>query len=270
MATPHGRGKTAVGLLLASLALSGCASVGPKWGADVEPGAGFSRLGGAARSAARDPAVYLPALGAVAIALTGRDAEWTDRIIEQKPLFGSATRATRLSDEYRDTLDYLWKASMLVLDSGDTPNEWITNKLRGALVQVAAVDATFVVSNAVKANTSRDEPGKPPAEADGQAALSNHATVPFARASLIRENLGRTRLSPALTALLTGYVYGLAAGSAWGRIEMGLHHVTDQLAGAAVGNFIALTVNRAFLPDTARLDLVAGPDARQLVLSIDF
>jgi hypothetical protein len=255
----------------AALALSGCTTVGaPRWGADVDPGEGLSRLGSSARSALADPAVYLPALGAAAVALSGRDAQWTDHAIEHKPVFGTADRATRLTDEYRDGLDDLWKASILVLDSGDTANEWLTNKLRGSLVQVAAINTTFAVSNLVKENTSRREPGKPPDEAEGQAALSNHATVPFARASLVRENLDRSGLPRALTVPLTVYAYGLATGSAWGRVEMGLHHVTDQLAGAAVGNFIALTVNRAFLPTAARLGVGAAADGWGLALSIDY
>ena len=40
----------------------------------------------------------------------------------------------------------------------------------------------------------------------------------------------------------------LAAGTAWARVEGGVHYPSDNLFGAALGNFVATFVHDAFLP----------------------
>jgi hypothetical protein len=54
----------------------------------------------------------------------------------------------------------------------------------------------------------------------------------------------------------------LAAGTAWARIEAGQHYPTDVLAGAALGNFIAILIHDAFLSQDVRSEfsLLTGAD----------
>jgi len=117
--------------------------------------------------------------------------------------------------------------------------EAFLHTVHGVLVQTAAIGTTRLTSNALKRAIHRDEPGAPPGEADGDAFPSNHATGPFAQAALVRENMQQTRLARPLATLYTGAAYVAASGAAWGRIEAGGHYVSDQLLGAALGNFVA-------------------------------
>ncbi len=45
--------------------------------------------------------------------------------------------------------------------------------------------------------------------------------------------------------------HGMAAATAWARVEAGKHHVTDVLAGYALGHFIGRFTNELFMEATA-------------------
>lgn len=231
-------------LALLLMLASACRAEPAAWGSGATfPGTRTQWLAAADR-AARDPYSWVPALAGLLVFASGRDEELAEDAREDTPVFGSPEYASRRSDELRNYLDGLWITSMLLAESGDRP--W-RNKAGGILVQVAAVDATLATSNLTKDLVDRQEPGQDDGNAQEDSFLSNHATGPFAHAALIRYNLPYSGLPSPVRWTLVASAYGLAAGTAWGRVEAGIHYPSDQLVGAGVGNFVSSTVNGALM-----------------------
>lgn len=260
-------------LLCVTLTTAGCSPNRPKWGEGATWNPGWERLSAAARGAATDPGTWIPAAGAVAVLATDSDKRLSDHYRETVPVFGSEQRASERSDELRADLTRAHLITMLLTPSGSDFGEWAANKAKGVLVQEAALGATRITTNALKKNTNRKVPNFDPHRADRESFPSNHGTEPFASAALIRRNLQAMPLPRWAEYAGTGAAYAAAAGSAWGRVEMGLHHPSDQLASAAIGNFLALFVNDAFMgsgADGTALGLRLGPEAFEAKLSWRF
>lgn len=228
-----------------------------EWGRDATFTPGWERIGKAAKQAFFHPMTWIPAVAGVAVYASGQDDDWAEELYEDTPVFGSREDADQAADDYRAAASVLWMVSILTTESGDRP---VRNKARGALVQIGAIAATRLTSNTLKSVVDRDEPGKSSDEAEGDAFPSNHATDAFAHAALVPENMKHTRLPRLAANLYTGAAYVAASGAAWGRIEAGGHHISDQLVGAAVGNFVATFINNAFLGSDSHLQVGAGPD----------
>ncbi len=233
------------------------------WGADATWRPSWGRIKHSFTKAATHPMTWIPALGGVAVYASGHDEDWAESIYHHTPVFGSNRKADQASNRFRNAADSLWLISILATDSGD---EWFSNKVRGGLVQAGALGATRVASNGLKALVDRKEPAQERGEAEGDAFPSNHATGPFAQAALIRENMRQSYLPPLLANTLTAAGYVAATGSAYGRMEAGAHHLSDQLAGMAIGNFVAMFVNEAFMGgEESGVSLAVAPDGTTLL-----
>ena len=207
----------------------------------------------------RDPGTWIPALGALLVALSGADGRVSDWAQEEQPVFDHSGST---SDDLRDYADVAMFATALATPSGP-PEAFLENKSRGLGVEVLAVVSTIGVTNVFKHAVSREQPGG----RGHESFVSNHATQPFAYAALVRRNTEQLALQPVAKAAIDGGVYLMAAGSAWARVEMGLHYPSDQLAGAAIGNFVALFVHDAFLgldPDGPHLGAALAPEPQVL------
>lgn len=245
------------GVLLGCLLLAtplACAD----WGRNATYAPGWQRTAWAAHEALLHPMTWLPAFAGVAIHISGHDAQWTEELHSDAPLFGDTHHANQRSDAFRHATEVLWGLSLVFVDTGE--DDRLRHTFQGVLVQTAAIGATRLTSNVLKRAIDRDEPGAPPGEADGDAFPSNHATGPFAQAALIRENMQQTLLARPLATLYTGAAYVAASGAAWGRIEAGDHYVSDQLLGAALGNFVATFINNAFMGGDNHLRIGTGGD----------
>lgn len=252
---------------------TGCGSNPHAWGDGATWSPGWARLRSAAYDAATDPGTWIPAAGAAAVRATGNDRRLSDHYRETTPVFGSEEQATERSDELRADLTRAHIITMLLTPSGTEAGEWAANKAKGILVQEAALGVTRITTNALKKNTDRKVPNFDPNRADRESFPSNHGTEPFAAAALIRRNLQAMPLPRWAEYAGTGAAYVAATGSAWGRVEMGLHYPSDQLASAAIGNFLALFVNDAFMgsgADGTALRLRMGPEAFEAKVSWRF
>ncbi|MCF6211068.1 MAG: phosphatase PAP2 family protein [Gammaproteobacteria bacterium] len=222
-----------VGLLTMLVGVQGCSSL------PTVPGPSSAKMKRAALAAATDPNTWLPALGASLILVTDRDQAWSDWARREQPVFASAAAARRASDGLLYTSLGVALASSLWMPK-DSANSTRPNRL---LVQMGAMAATASVTYAVKVGVGRSR-------SDGSDTLSfpsGHASVAFTGATLTRRNLARLDFQAPLRTLLDVGAISLAAGTAWARLEAGVHYPSDVLAGAALGNFVAAFVNDAFL-----------------------
>lgn len=253
-------------LLLGAVAalLGGCGTLpdGREWGRDATLAPGWERVRSAAAAAASDPGTWAPAAGAGLLLVTGTDRRLSDWAIEQKPLFGED--AGRTTDRLRNTADAMALGTALLTPSGSDPGRWAGNKLRGIGVEALAGVVANNLTGVIKGTVRREEPTG--SEARYESFVSAHATVPFADAALVRRNSERLDWPRWGRNVLTSTAAVTAAGSAWGRVEMGLHYPSDQLAGAAIGNFIGLFVHDLFmgLDDAARFHVGLVPGGATL------
>jgi undecaprenyl-diphosphatase len=146
----------------------------------------------------------------------------------------------------------LWAAIALVRALTDRE----TGRQAGARALVTVAIQSALVEGLVKRATRRDRPGsdvplrfrarRPPSTSFP----SGHAASAAAAAVLLADGRPGWRAPLAV----------LAVGVAWSRVQTGLHHLSDILAGLALGAAVGLLVRR-LLPLPGSTERVAGPQA---------
>lgn len=227
------------------LLLAGCSTLpsGRGWGEDATIAPGWERIGDAARNAASDRWVWIPLIGAAVFQIDDWDRRTSDWAREHTPVFGSQDDARQWSDDLRDASAIVHYATVMLMPSGETPTDWLWNKTKGALVQVAAVSATANVTSQLKDATDRERPNSQALESFP----SGHTSSSAVHTRLASRNLRALDLSPRTRTALDAGLYALTIGTSWARIEAGWHYPADTLAGMAIGNFLASFFNDAFL-----------------------
>lgn len=240
--------------LLSLALLSGCAALphDRQWGADATPAPGWSRVAQAARSAMADPRVWAPLAAAAALQVGDWDHDASDWAREHTPVFGSTANARRRSDDLRDAAGHAWLATALAADSGEA---WFAGKARGLAVDALAVTATGTLTGAMKSGFDRQRPDA----SDRRSFPSGHASGAAVRTALASRHLEFAPVVPALRTTLDVGLDALTLGTAWARVEAGVHYPSDVLAGMALGRFLGAWCNDAFL-DPRR------PDAQWTVI----
>lgn len=238
--------------------LAGCAQAPVKgWGSEVSVSPGWAKFKRAAINAAKDPGTWVPAAGAALVMLSGRDEFLTQEAIEENWVYGSMEDAGDTSDEHALLLDKLWLASMLVTSNGE--EKWVRNKAKGVLAEALIVNTSILTTNVLKKAVRRREPYEGLDHVEYEAFPSNHSTPQFTQAALIRRNLRYTSVNDFSKYSFITASYLLASSSAYGRVESGLHHFSDQLAGAALGNFIGLVLFDTFVEDESQWSMALYP-----------
>jgi len=226
-------------------ALTGCGTLpgGRHWGGDVTLKPGRGQVERAASAAARDPGTWMPALGAGLFLIGPIDRRVSDWAVEKQPLFGAD--ASRETDRLRELTRTAVYGTALFTPSGPAPGRWLSNKARGMGIEGLAGLVTANVTGLLKRTIVRREPET--ADPGYESFTSAHATLPFNDAALVRRNTEHLDWPRGARRTVNAAALLSAAGSAWGRVEMGLHYPSDQLAGAAIGNFLGLFVHDLFM-----------------------
>lgn len=222
-------------LLLTLMMTAGCAGRHPDtaWGAQWPGGSDFRR---AAVSAATSPATWVPLAGAAALAVGDLDDDLSEWGADHAPLFGSD--AGSASDDLRTTAKAAWLITALA-----APSDTATQKLTGLVVGGSALALEEAVTGRIKDISGRSRPdGR-----DDKSFTSGHAGASSAAASLARHNLSYFQMPDWLDGTLRVGLHGVALGTGWARVEAERHHVTDVLAGYAVGQFLATFMHEAFM-----------------------
>jgi hypothetical protein len=234
-------------LLLCSslLVLGGCAGVPGQapWGSDVDFAPGWEKLGAAAVESLKDPLTWGPAAGALVFSLGDLDREVSDWARQEQPLFGDD--ADQAGDWLLGGITGLYLGSALLTDSG-AGQEWQSNKARGLGLGLAANLTTAGLGYGLKQTASRTRPDG----SDRESFPSGHSSLAATNAALFSGNLDSLPLASPARTLLRGSGYGLAWGTAWARIEAGKHYPSDVLAGLALGNWVALTLQNSLLQES--------------------
>lgn len=210
----------------------------------------------AALGAVTDPHTWIPAVGAASTGLTGLDNTTADWAVNHVPLFGSRESAV----DWGDRLRMATHVGMLVTAVA-VPDPW-RQTLKRVLVEEAAVTATATLTAGLKATSDRQRPDL----SDDDSFPSGYSSMAFAYATLGSMNIDDLALKEPVQ---VGFHLGLAAGTAWARVDGGVHFPSDVLFGAALGNFIGRFIQDAFLPERGNqhINFYFGADTAFLSLT---
>lgn len=240
--------------LLAAVLLTGCATARSEFRA---PGREDWKRSIAA--AAKDPDTWVPAVAALAIAAAGVDDDISDWAREQTPLFGSPERAVTASNELKGASHVLMFATAIPRADG-TPR-WERFAVT-AIEDELIVGAVGAVTLGGKELADRERP-----DASNRASFpSGHSSGSAATAALARENLPRSAIPPRFHAAVRIGSRVLHGATAWARIEGGKHYPTDVLAGSALGNLLAVTLDRA-IRDGTEVTVSIAPSREGVLVS---
>ena len=212
-----------------------------------------------AANAARDPWVWAPLAGAAVLQIDDLDRRTSDWAREHTPVFGSQRNAENWSDDLRTASVVAHYATLLATPSGDDFGDWLANKARGTLVDVAAVSSTVVITRSLKTNVGRTRPNGE----DDESFPSGHTSTSAVHTRLASRNLRSIDMPAGARRTLDIGLYALTIGTSWSRVEAGWHFPADTLVGMALGNFMAAFVNDAFLgldPAATSISVAATPD----------
>jgi hypothetical protein len=241
----------------------GCASAPVKSDSGTE--ARFWPTGARWRQASvdalRDPVTWGSAAGAVVVAPW--DRKISDWAVENTPVFGSIDHAKQWSDDLRAYSNFAMLGTALAVPGQGHP--W-RSRIKRLLVEEAGVIAASSVTNLLKHAVTRERPDQ-----SGEDSFpSGHSTRAFAYAGMSTRNLDALDMPGGARISLKVLFEGMAAGTAWARVEGQKHYPSDVLAGAAVGNFTALFIHDAFLGkvEGAPLSVQIDPLDREVRLRI--
>jgi membrane-associated phospholipid phosphatase len=204
-----------------------------------------------------DPAVWVPLAGALALQVGSADeviANWARR---EAPLFGSPGRADDASDVLRDATEWTYWGAAAVRVLGDPPSTWITGVATSAALGYMGHEFNQLLTNGSKTHTRRLRP-------DGSDRLSfpsGHTSMASVRAALTWQQVRRSRLPQWGRDAVGWTAAGLAAGTAWARVEAGRHYPSDVLVGWALGRWVGHFLGELVLGETPGLDLAIAPSS---------
>ena len=164
----------------------------------------------------------------------------------ETPVFGSQENARQWGHDLKTALDVSMYGTIFL-----RPETGPMNRLKTFGVDFAATAFARNSARPFKGWTERTRPD----ESDDLSFPSGHSTAASAYAAIGSRNIDASHLGPRWKTGMKIGLRSMAAATAWARVEGGKHYPTDVLAGAALGNFLALLVNDTLLPPDSNMEL---------------
>lgn len=234
-----------IALCISGASVCGCTTLpsGEGWGHNATISPGWKRVRDAASEAATDPWVWVPLAGAAAFQIDHSDRRASNWARDHTPVFGSQKNAQDWSDTLRSVTVLAQLGTLTATPSGSDTTEWLFNKVKGALVEIAAIEATNVSTSQLKSTVGRERPN----DVDDESFPSGHSSSAAVHSELAIINLDSIEMDPRLRTAADFGLRAVAIGTQWARIESGWHYPSDTLAGMALGNFFGSFFSHAFL-----------------------
>ena len=252
--------------------LTGCATLpdGRGWGQDATLTPRWQRVGESAASAALAPETWVPVATALLLQIDDMDARLSHWAADRNPLFGSCDDASSASDDLRLAAACFYALTTVATPSGEGAGDWAVNKLRGAVVGIAARVLTYETVLLLKAESDRTRPD----HSDDLSFPSGHASSAAVYTTLAARNVGSLPVSAGLQTGMRIACGTTAVACAWARVEGRKHYPADVLVGLALGHFFGAFVNDAFLglshSDPVAIGVAGGHDRVVVWLEMRF
>lgn len=237
-------------LFLSVLLNSGCSQID------------WQRISDAAERAAKDPLTWGGVSAAALFAVNGNklDRDISNWARENTPVFGSQQKALEASDQLRNAADVGARLTALMVPTEKTGGDWIWGKTKMMLFEAASASLTLNTTGVLKEATDRRRPYMEPSTTKARDSFpSAHASTAFNNAALGSLHVQQFDIPPPGRNLLSAGFYTLGAGTAWARVEGGVHYPSDVLFGAALGNFFAISIYDGFIRDMDSADDTIPP-----------
>jgi len=231
----------------------------------------WRRISYAAKHAATDPLTWGGTGTAALFALNGnsldrRLSNWASR---NTPVFGSQQEALDASDRLRTATDYSAKLTALLVPTPKRGNDWLWEKTQTLVLESVSASLTLNTTGVLKRATDRERPSD---STSADSFPSAHASTAFNDARLGDLHVQQFKLPYMARDLLSAGFFTLAGGTAWARVEGGVHYPSDVLFGAALGNFVAIFIHDGFIHDTRSFrddatQFSVSPNAEGLILN---
>jgi len=230
-------------VLIFSMVLSGCSTTSGHWGASTTLTPSWSTIKTSAKSALYNPNTWVPLAGAALWSIDDWDHQTVEWAAEHNPLFGSREDASKASDDLKSLSRINYGLSVLATPSGTGRDKFI-NKSKGLAAGALAIYTNSRVSQRKKSLSKRKRPLQSTAD---DSFPSLHTSTTSVAAALAASNIEHTALSTTQKSLWRWSSYSLAGLTGWARVEAGVHYPSDVLVGYALGNFIGIFFNNAFI-----------------------
>jgi hypothetical protein len=194
----------------------------------------------ASYTAVTDPVTWGTALGAAALYATNADEGLTDYFMD--------------NNWVEDDVDVFMldsNAAIALLTAVTIPGEEVHTKAKRVAVTFGAFGASRLAVVGLQEAIEKETPNGEKDYAIG----SHHAVEPFAGSALTRRHVEAMALPAWAAYSIVGVSYTTASVAALTRVQEGDHSVADQLVNAAVGNFIGIFFNDAFMSQDNYVDV---------------
>jgi hypothetical protein len=248
-------------LICMSHLLCGCSTLpnGRVWGQDATFKPGWDAVRESAVRAAKSPYTWAPLAGAALLQIDDWDSEVAEWASENTPVFGSQQSALDASGVLKDISAGAWLVTALATPGGDSSPEWFAAKGKGIAVGAAASLLTGGITSGIKSWSDRTRPNG----SGSDSFPSGHSSSAAAFTTLAARNVQSIDMGVNYRRTLDIGFGVIAAGTAWARVEGGVHYPSDVLVGMALGHFVAAFINDAFMglddPSRGALSFAMSP-----------
>lgn len=232
-----------IAVLVFVMGLAGCSAApnGPAWGSQATLTPGWSRIGHAAADAARSPVTWAPLATAGLLQIGHADRHISHWASDHTPIFGSRNGAQRASNAMLGASVVLYGVTALATPSYQ--ENWYQNKAKGLAVGAGAAIATEGVVAGLKSGVGR----KRPDNSNNASFPSGHAALTSVSATMTMQNIDRLPISNTSQFALKSLAVGLSVTTDYARVAGRKHYPSDVLVGAAIGHFVGVFADEAFL-----------------------
>lgn len=199
-------------------------------------------------NASTNPNTLVPAIGSTVL-MTGKlDYKISEWARNKTPIFGSEENAQKSSDIFRA---YAGHGAILSSVFTYDNNKSLLPVFERIVLANVSGSITAESTDILKEKTSRERPN-----AENKRSFpSGHTSAAFSNVGVANRNIESLNIENhwKYTAQFVETSFG--AATAWARVEAGSHYPSDVLAGAALGNFIAILLHDAFLTSNTNINI---------------
>lgn len=199
-------------------------------------------------NASTNPNTLVPAIGSTVLMAGKLDYKISEWARNKTPVFGSEENAQNSSDIFRAYAGHGAILSSLFTYNNDKSLLPVFERI--VLTNVSG-SITAESTDILKEKTSRERPN-----AENKRSFpSGHTSAAFSNVGVANRNIDSLNIENHWKYTAQFIETSFGAATAWARVEAGSHYPSDVLAGAALGNFIAILLHDAFLTSNTNITM---------------